>query len=341
MSKGPEQFRWDLVEADLPVGAKLTVRLAMPSRRKDILLAIDSAKRRHLLIEIPFGEPNELFERASRGLSILTVDMRVDDGGLRSFVDIVCLEPSGHSALNIIAYEIADALEAGASIFRISLIQNVLAKWRRFWAEMHQGLISREQQLGLFGELWFLAYWLSPSIGFSRAIRAWRGPLGSRNDFETDLIGVEVKTSSKSDVSHHINGLEQLLEPFGGTLFLMSLAVRDEGSATENLPKIVSYIRENLETEFEALSHFESCLYRTGYVDALAKEYAKLKLRVRGGQLYRVIEGFPRLVPASLAQPLLPGISSVSYELNLNGAGPWCVARSPLEAEQLLRDFFA
>jgi hypothetical protein len=317
------------------------VRFAIPSRRKDFLIAVDSAKRRHLLIEIPDGEPSELSERASRGISIRTVDMRTDDGGRSNFIDIVCLEPSGYSALDTIGAELVDALDAGASISRISLVQNVLAKWRRFWAEVHQGLLSREQHLGLFGELWFLAYWLGPSVGFSKALHAWRGPFGSRNDFEADTIGIEVKVTSKSDISHHINGLEQLLEPAGGELFLMSIAVREEGSAAENLPKLIAHIRETLREDFEALSRFDSCLYSVGYVDALVNEYAKIKFRVRTQKLYSVKDGFPRLVPSYLSGPLLPGVGNVSYELSLNGAEPWCVAKSPLEAEQLLKSVFA
>jgi hypothetical protein len=120
----------------------------------------------------------------------------------------------------------------------------------------------------------------------------------------------------------------------------MSIAVKDEASATESLPRLIAFIRESLQTEFEALSHFESCLYGAGYADAFAKEYAKLRLRVREQKLYRVMQGFPRLIPASLNQPLSPGIASISYELSLAGAEPWCVARSPKDANRLLSEFF-
>ncbi len=340
MSSNNTPLKWEFIERDLPEAGKLTVRVALPGRRKDLMIAMDSAKRRHLLIEIPLGESTSFVERSSRGISIQTVDMNVDEGERRNFVDIICLESAGHSALDTIAYEIADALEAGASILRISLVQNVLAKWRRFWSEVHKGLISREQQIGLFGELWFLAHWLGPSVGFSSAVRAWRGPLGSRNDFESNLVGVEVKTSSKSEISHHINGLEQLLEPKDGALFLMSIGVRDEASASESLPGLISYIREMLQSDFDALSCFDSCLYSSGYLDALESEYDKLKLRIRRQEIYRVVDGFPRLIPGSLKEPLALGIGSVGYELNLNGAESWCLAKNALDAQVLLRDFF-
>jgi hypothetical protein len=64
-------------------------------------------------------------------------------------------------------------LQAGASIGHISLVQNVLAKWRRFWSGVSRGLLSKEQQFGLFGELWFFCRWQQHrrliAVGLQRA----------------------------------------------------------------------------------------------------------------------------------------------------------------------------
>jgi hypothetical protein len=334
-----DQLRWDLLEAQPPSGERLTVRSAMPARRGDLLIAVDAWGRRHILVEIPPGEPNDLSERTSLGIGLQTVEMKVDGGALINFIDIACLEPHGHAALDVIVNEIGDALDAGASTFRISLVQNVLSKWRRFWSGISQGLLSREQQIGLFGELWFLLHWLGPSVGLSTAVRMWRGPLSGRNDFEAKMIGIEVKTSALSNVVHQINGLEQLLEPAGGSLFLMSIAVRDEASATDCLPIVIENIRHGIKLDHETASHFDSCLYATGYQDSVESEYLKLKLRVRTEELYRVVNGFPRLVPSDLKQPLAPGLGAVRYELRLDGASPWRLAVSADGAKQLLRDF--
>lgn len=334
-----EMLRWDLLESQLPSGERLTVRSAMPNRRKDLLIAVDAMARHHLLVEIPPGEPRDLSDRTSRGIAVQTVEMNVGGGELRAFVDVACLEQPGHAALDTIAAELADALDAGASIGRIPLVQNVLGKWRRFWSGMSQGLLSREQQLGLFGELWFMLRWLGPSIGLARATRIWRGPIGARNDFEATRLGIEVKTTSRVDSAHHINGLEQLLEPAGGALLLFSLAVRDEASASDCLPNLIAEIRQDLEAEFEALSHFDAALYTVGYEDAHVREYAKLKLRVRFEELYRVEGDFPRLIPTSLNAGIPPGVGAVSYELRLDAAAPWRLASSPTAAAQLLSDF--
>ena len=188
----------------------------MPGRRDDVLIAVDAAHRRHVLVRIPPGEPCDLAERTSRGIAVQTVEMNIGAGQLSNFVEVVCLEPQGHPALDIVVEELVSSLEAGASTGRVRLVQNVLAKWRRFWSGVNQGLLSTEQQLGLFGELWFLSRWLGPSVGMQKAVQMWRGPVHARNDFELPGVGIEVKTTGRVDAAYIIHGLEQLLEPVGG-----------------------------------------------------------------------------------------------------------------------------
>lgn len=325
-------LRWDLLEAQPPAGERLTVRTAIAGRHPDVLIALDAARLRHVLVELPSTEPGEVAERVSRGIAVQTVEFRTGDGRDHRFVEIACLDSQGHAALDTIAIELVEALEAGASITRVRLVQNVLAKWRRFWSGVSQGLLSREQQLGLFGELWFLNRWLAPNLGIERAVKIWRGPGGARNDFEAPGLGIEVKTSGRIDGAHVIHGLDQLLEPPGGQLMLFSLLVRDEASGTENLPMLVREARGLIGDDYSLHSNFDSMLYAAGYDDRLAGEYAKLVLRIRAEGLYRVADGFPRLVPASIVGGLPAGVSALEYQLRTDAAGPWLVAATPRAA---------
>jgi len=330
-----------LVEQQAPTGERLTARLAAPDARDDVFIAVDDARRRYVLLTIPAGEPHELSERISRGISLQTVEMKVGSGQTNLFIEVACLEPNGHAAFDVVIGELIQALCAGASIGRVRLVQNILAKWRRFWSGINQGLLSKEQQLGLFGELWFLTRWLTPSIGTIRAVELWRGPAGARNDFETKGLGIEVKTTGRLDSAHVIHGVEQLLEPSDGALLLFCLSVRDEASGGENLSDLVQEVRALLAEDFEALSRFESMLYAYGYEDSHASEYSKLALRVRAEGLYRVQPGFPRLIPASFAGGVPVGISNVTYELRLESATPWHVAATPIAARAVLNDFIS
>lgn len=332
-------MRWDLLEGAPPEGQRLLVRLAYPSRRQDVLIGIDAARRRSILVEVPQGEPSSITERSSRGITVQTVEMNdVDGSSQKTFIEVACVEAAGHAALDIVTLELVDALAAGASIGRVRLVQGVLAKWRRFWGGVAQNLLSREEQLGLFGELWFLSRWLIPSVGAAKSVAMWRGPAGARNDFEGFGIAIEVKTSSRLDGSHTVNGLEQLLEPEGGMLLLFSLNIRDEASGTESLSKIVHKLKAYLASHVEELGRLETMLCASGYDERHEPEYEKLRLRVRAEALYRVQDGFPRLVPASIKNAVPPGVNAVRYELRLDAAGQWLLSDSPKAAAKFLHD---
>lgn len=332
MSQAAPLLRWDLLEAQPPSGERLTVRRAIAGRHPDVLIALDAAKRRHVLVELPDGELGELAERTSRGIAVQTVELQPGGEVTKRFIEVVCLDTQGYAALDTIAVELIEALEAGASIGRVRLVQNVLAKWRRFWSGIAQGVLSKEEQLGLFGELWFLNRWLAPAVGVSTAVTMWRGPAGARNDFEAPGLAIEIKTTGRVDGAHVIHGLDQLLEPPCGKLMLFSLLVRDEASGTENLPAQVAEARGLMADDYALQSQFDALIYAAGYDDRLAAEYAKLVLRIRDTGLYSVTEGFPRLVPASLMGGVPVGVSAVEYQLRLDAAGAWLLAATPAAA---------
>ncbi len=338
-SRGP---RWDLLEAEPPTKARLAVRAAIAGRHADVLIGIDAALRRHALVRIPCGEEDALTERVSTGIGVRTVKMVPQDTGVEeAFVEIACLDAQGHGAFDLVIGELVDAVERSASLTRVKLVQGVLSKWRRFWSGVPTNSLGIEQQVGLFGEIYFLSRWLCNALTPSKAVGAWRGPGGARNDFELPGLAIEAKATKRVDAAHIIHGLDQLLEPTGGALLMFGLCVRDEASATDNLPSLVAEMRGKLSDDSEALSAFETLLYMAGYDDRLEADYAKLMLRVRSEALYRVTDGFPRLVPSSIAGGLPAGIDSVTYELRLDSAAAWMVAGTPSAAAKLLEDFSA
>jgi hypothetical protein len=335
-------LKWDLLEAEPPTKERLEVRTALSGRHPDVLIGIDAALRRYALVRIPAGEEDALTERISRGIGVQTVKMVPQDTGIEeSFVEIACLDLQGHGAFDIVIGELVDAVERSGGLTRVKLVQGVLAKWRRFWSGVPTNALGVEQQIGLFGELYFLSRWMCTALGPSKAVSTWRGPAGARNDFELQGLGIEAKTTKRVDAAHVIHGLDQLLEPVGGVLLLFGLCVRDEASSTESLPRLVAELRTKLSNDADALSAFETLLYTAGYDDRLEAEYSKLMLRIRSEALYRVSDGFPRLVPASIAGGLPPGVGAVTYELRLDAAAGWVVASSPGAAVRLLQDFAA
>jgi len=318
---------WSKLESSSPTGEQLVARRALPSVTDRLYCAIDSIGIRHLLINLK-PEEDELHDAQSRGLAVDSRDMVVQGQPAIKYIDIECRDVFGHSILDLIGGEIADGL-TDEKKQPAELVKRVLTKWRRFWGQLPQQLLSKDEQIGLFAELWFLAVWLLPKFG-SDIVLTWRGPWASRHDFEWPDKSVEVKaTTSTRGRIHKIHGITQLEEPVTGSLFLFSACLREETGAIDSIPGLIENCRKQIGGSDDALTRFESALVKVGYSPLFQDEYAKLKLRVVEGVLFRVSNDFPRITTASFPSGMPPGIEQIEYEINLNTFDHLIVANSP------------
>ncbi len=319
---------WMRVEQSRPTGERLAARFGAPDITERLLCACDSQGQRHLLITL--GEHDEAFNDAqSRGLNVVTRELVVHGSNPARYIDLECRDPSGHPVLDLIGTELAEGLRA-VNPKPSEVTRRVLARWRRFWGQTPHAILSRDEQVGLFSELWFLDAWLVGAVGVAHAIRRWRGPFGARHDFEWAGKSVEVKASmSGRGRIHRVNGVEQLVPPQDGVLLLFSLRLREEGGATDSLPHQVGKIRERLGSDDELLSQFESALYQAGYSPVHDGEYGKTLLRIVDERLFAVTDGFPRIVPDTFGGGIPPGVESVEYEINLNAFEQLILASNP------------
>jgi len=319
------QETWDRLT--LPIGERLVARPALPEITPKLLCAIDSAGGRHLLISLGIAD-EEYRDRQSRGVSVATRDLSVHGGTTEKYLDVACLDAGGYGILDLMGGEIARGL-ADETKPPAETVKRVLAKWRRFWGQIPQPMLSREEQLGLFAEIWFLVEWLFPKLG-QEAIMAWRGPWGSRHDFEWDDKSVEVKaTTITRGRIHKIHGLDQLAGPENGILFLFSVSLREENGATNDLPRLIDVCRNYLQNFDDGLAHFENALAHLGYSPIFEDEYSKFKLRVAENVLFQVAADFPKLTSESFSNGMPAGIERVDYEINLNTFNHLIVASQP------------
>lgn len=319
---------WSRLATSPPRGPELTARLASPDVSDRLLAAIDVQGRRHLLVALRAGE-NEFRDLQSRGLWVTTSDLMLLGRGPARYLDLICNEAPGYEALDVIGGEFAERLAAGAEE-PCESVARILTKWRRFWGNVPHETLSREDQLGLLGEVWFLAYWLAPQVGPQQAATRWRGPFGGRHDFEWVGRSVEVKaTTSVRGLMHRISGIEQLAPPDRGDLLFFSLRLREEAGGVNSLPGVIGDCRARLEHDDEALGKFDAALAKAGYSPAHEDEYRRLTLRLVAEGLYTVQGDFPRLTPAELRSALSSGVEHVDYVINLGGCDHLIVAREP------------
>jgi hypothetical protein len=326
---------WMRLEQSRPVGEKLTARLASPGVTDRLQCGLDSQGRRHLLITL-LANNESLRDVDTRGVSVVTRELTTQDQPPTRYLDIECLDASGYAAFDLLGGELAGALASNQKE-PSEIVRRLLAKWRRFWGDVPKTLLSRDELVGLFAELWFLLVWLAPHLGSALAVQRWRGPFRARHDFEWKGKSIEVKaTTSTRGRIHYVNGIEQLLPPENGELFVFSLRLREEAGAGNTLPSIIALCRSQFESDPEALGQFEMGLARAGHSPAHDDEYQKVVLRVVEEGLFAVRNDFPRVTPGEFVDGIPVGVESVAYEINLNTFDHLRLAKSAEEASSYL-----
>jgi len=324
---------WDKLKLDGIRGSTLWARRAPFDSSDRLLAALDAGERRHWLIRVESQE-EAINDLKSRGLTVHTQELEGIGHPLGRYIDIVCLDSAGHDAFDLIGKELAARLDSHIES-PSECVARVIAKWRRFWEHRPKNVLTKDAQIGLFAEIWFLAWWMIPKRGVS-AVAAWRGPFGSRHDFEWIARSVEVKaTLSVGTRGHRINGIDQLAPPETGDLLLFSLHLREEQGASNTLPSVIAACRELLLQHEEELDQFEAALSQSGYSDVYRDEYENLRIRVVDERLYRVSDDFPRLTPKNFPSGLPIGVSGVQYEISLSGFDQLCIARRPQDISEI------
>jgi len=186
--------------------------------------------------------------------------------------------------------------------------------WQEFMRKGIQGL-EPEAEIGLIGELSFLASMLDAGIPASLAVESWVGPLDGIQDFEVGTGAVEVKaTLSATGFPAKIGSLEQLDDSIRQPLFLAGVRLSQTGSG-QNLPEFAEHVRGLLRVDAEALRLFADRLLAAGFFTIHADRYSR-RFSIVGTRVVEVVEGFPRLTHGTVPN----GIKSARYEIDFDRA---------------------
>lgn len=299
-----------------------------------LFAGVDAGGGRHILVALNEGEA-DFNDIRSRGISASTEQKAFSLEAPRRFVDITCMDVASVTILDVLAAELHRELSKSGTDAGI-LVRSIFAHWRRFWSAAPAMTLTVPQQAGLFAELWFLRHWMFPAAGI-KAVTRWRGPRGSRHDFEWPGRSIEAKsTLVQNGRIHTINGFSQLEPPENGDLYLFSQRLREEGGATNSLTSLIKAIRADLVHDAITSDIFDSLILESGFHDAHASEYEPHTFRVVDELLYEVGAGFPKLTSDCFLNGIPTGVESIQYDLNLVGFESYVAARSPIQAVVLL-----
>jgi hypothetical protein len=212
----------------------------------------------------------------------------------------------------------------------------VIERWRRFFGRTNDGL-SRDEQLGLVGELWLLLEWL-PAVTVA-AVDAWRGPLGGRHDWVSSAgLSVEVKTtgSSTGPAVHRVGRLDQLDEPPGGRLYLLSVRVIADASGQHSLDALLERARAAASAAGPTCATLLDDRLRA--LDLTQADVGRYRepLRAAQAELFEVRADFPRLVPGSFPTGCPPA-SRIGLQPGPEPMRPLLLATRPADTQVLAR----
>jgi hypothetical protein len=182
--------------------------------------------------------------------------------------------------------------------------------WQRLvgWVEEWQSLLGKkllltaEQQLGLWGELWVIAHAAQPDL----LVAAWRGPEDEPIDFYLGDTGIEVKTSRRAHV--HFVSQKQVDSPVGESeSYFLSIWALPDPSSGSSLCELV----EDLTTRIADPPTFLRTLGSKGYSPVDRDQY-QTKFSPLEVPIWFPVEGVPRVRLAD------EGVSNIRFVVTLD-----------------------
>ena len=278
-----------------------------------VMIAIDSARRRHLLV--PVDRLEDVIED-SRSQGCRVTARPLVGHGAGQFADLVCVRRDGFEVFGLLINDVLARIENGSRPPG-SVCAETLEDWRELLGSGGRQGLGPSQLLGLFGELWVLRRLvkISPS-----AIASWLGPLGTPHDFSFGATALEVKTtSSATGTACQIHGVTQLAAPRHSVLHLAFLRVEQRPGTGQTVADLIAELRtlgvapEPLRERLDAVEYLE-----TQKDPCATRQWSAVDFRV-----WRVADSFPRIVPGSFVGGALPpGVVGLNYVIDLAAAGP-------------------
>lgn len=194
----------------------------------------------------------------------------------------------------------------------VLVISQRVAYWKRLFGKFTTGLLTPQQQRGLYGELLTLELLFKELNNNTRVIQAWQAPSGTNQDFYFGKTAIEVKTSKSNHPSIKIANEFQLDSNYFDNLFIAFIKLIELPGAEATLLKKIIDIREILAVNQELLDDFNLKLSYLGISPDLENEYNKTSYNIRSITYFQVKEGFPRIISSMIDNR----ITHISYEIS-------------------------
>jgi hypothetical protein len=235
---------------------------------------------------------------------------------------VVRIQELGHGFREIFAIFCADILDhwithSSAQAGYAALVRRLEA-WKRFFLRGSHSGLTREEHVGLYGELVFIESGLAAGVSGQVLIDSWQGPLGANQDFLFGPVAVEVKATTGMDANRvRISNIRQLDSTGLEHLFLARHAFDFRQASGRTLSELAADLNAVLSAvSLDLADSLAARLLAAGYLDGLPGEYGDWGFTLRRFDAFKVADGFPRLLESDLPA----GVSEVAFTVDLSAA---------------------
>lgn len=291
-----------------------------PDHCLDLFLGFDSRGNRYFTLESRASTHSDIdvpsFENVEINQSVFNDTKNIT---------LTLLDAQLSDLFSVMCYDLAESSSRSASdVSAMSIFNNRLSRWSVLLRKRGLHGMSKSEQLGLVGELLTLC-WMQEylKVTYEALVRGWRGPDGDTNDIGYEGHRIEVKAQGATQVPVvKVSSLTQL-DVSQGSLYIVHnrLTASDKDISLESL---ISQIAEALLSNPELGLEFYRKLLLAGYdPDA---EYISDCYALEKRTIFRVDEGFPKLIPSNTPN----GISNVRYDLSFDMLTEYMVSEKEL-----------
>jgi len=319
---------WNILENDTNFQDGILLRRYASDVIPDLYVALKSQEK---LRAVAFRVDNKLNTNLIKAdkLQEISVETLPDDSQKDKKLLLFVLLAPLHSDIFAILCEdlIMEVADISDENTLLKLLAQRFDKWQHLFEKLGQSGLSENEQKGLFGELYFLRFFLSKIKDYQYAVRSWEGNVGLPQDFMyKNLWALETKTTHINTESLSISNEHQLDETAFENLFLLHIALNNNQQNGQNLNELVREIQEILKNDITSLNLFAQKLLNVGYYNLHKNLYNELMYDVSNMTFCQVKDTFPRLTPKDLKK----GVVQVKYDITLNACMPFQITENKL-----------
>ena len=242
----------------------------------------------------------------------------IPEEGNKKNIVIALKEKDNLEIFYILCRDVLDATrKSKKSKEALSILYRRTWRWHQLLKKGFSGLLSKEAQKGLVGELNFLSKNLFKMFSITESLSFWEGPTGSPKDFCLGKNAVEVKTRRGSAQPYVSISSEHQLDKVGFDnlyLYVVNISPGIEESIssftlTIQVNNILKTVRELSPADQDIFIHK---LMEVGYFPD--DDYSEFIWEIVDENFYDVEELFPRISNSSLPD----GVSQITYKIDLN-----------------------